>query len=372
MTPKVVAPLALVFALSGPAARAEGGPSAARPAREVRLAAVLLWPPPQGAASGGSGRKKAKVHPPRTNSPGGEDLRPRAETESTASLEAEVFGPGGGDGPTTVRRRPPLLEEDDDDRSSTVLPAAIAPHLVSVGLGVSMVGRSFGFDAPLQAENTFPRPGVSASFETYPVVYFRPRSWLAGLGVGATFEHEIGSAEIGQADGATLGFPVSEGRWSIDLRYALSFRDRFVLVPRVGYGHSGFDVERRTETTAPSMCTGTSTQVCLPDVQVSHVTVGVEGRLSVAPAWALTAGAALLPAFGVGRGRGQLGAESAVSAFGTSVDLGVGWQITPWLIARAVVPVTHYSYSFSAPTVMYKSASETTYGLTVGATVFTM
>ena len=95
------------------------------------------------------------------------------------------------------------------------------------------------------------------------------------------------------------------------MRYAFAFRDRFRVVPMLGYGRSGYDLERRGQP-APSSCVATTTQVCLPDVQVSHLTIGFDARaeglfwcaaqggfgIQTAPALARTA-AALLRGLGV-------------------------------------------------------------------------
>jgi len=98
---------------------------------------------------------------------------------------------------------------------------------------------------------------------------------------------------------------VTERRWSIDVRYALPLGERFLLVPLVGYGHSGYDLARGAQP-PPSTCMATSTQVCLPDVQLSHVTLGLDARFAFTPSLAASLAAAYLPGFGLGRGTGQL------------------------------------------------------------------
>lgn len=321
-----------------------------------------FWEPPE------STRKKKKPRPRATQIRRAEA---QAKAESTASLEEEVFGDDGDTrdrGPAgSVRRTPPDDDDDDDERPSAL--TVIAPHLVSFGLGLSMVGRSFGFNTQLQSENSFPRAGMAAALEAFPLL--RLGGVISHFGVGASFEREIGSAAVEQTDGGSLGYPVSEGRWSVDLRYAFLFGQRFVLMPLVGFGHSGFDVQRRTETTVPSMCTAMTTQVCLPDVAVSHMTVGASGRFAMTPQWGLSVGLAVLPAFGVSRARGGLGVEGAPSALGYAAEVAVAWQLLDWLSLRAALPVTRYGYSWSGPMAPYSSASETYYSLVVGAAVFT-
>jgi hypothetical protein len=292
--------------------------------------------------------------------------------KSTEALEREVFG---ADADASVQRRAPSGDDEGDEAADAAggwgvaaLPV-IAPHLVSLGVGTSLMGRSFQFNAPLQPESTFPRGGVVVDLESFPLLW-ASNKWIARLGLGGSFGTELGSVGVPQADGATLSYPVSARRWSFDLRYALPLGPRFVLVARTGYGHSGYDLKRRAQP-APSTCASNSTQVCLPDVQLSHVTLGVDARVALTPALGLSLGAAFLPGFGLGRGMGQLGAESDASARGYSGELAVTWRLMTWLALRAALPVTHYGYQFSSRAVSYTSASETYYGGIVGATVFT-
>jgi hypothetical protein len=357
------------------------------------LAAAPLWAPPSSSSSGvtpaGLGSpapRRARKRPPAAvpverAAPSERAAAAAPRKGSTEALEAEVFG---NEAPATpqARRAPPARardeqeesddEEDDDGerrgRGAPIdLPPVITPHLIAFGLGPSLMGRSFSYDAPLQPESSFPRGGVAATLESYPLL--RARGWFARFGVGASFGTEIGDAGIGQADGGTLSYKVSERRWEIDLRYALPLAQRFLLVPRFGYGRSSYDLDRRVQP-APSACTPTNMQVCLPDVSVSHVALGFDARFAAKPWLAVTLGAALLPAFGVARGMGQLGAEAAPSAIGFSTELGVSWQLLDWLAVRAAVPMVRYSYAFSAPALTYKAASETYYGISAGAVVF--
>jgi hypothetical protein len=306
---------------------------------------------------------------------------PRPRANSTEALEAQVFGE---DATPQVRKAPARpqtssssddddddSDQDDDARSAggaaTALPAVIAPHLIAFGLGTSLMGRSFSFDAPLQPESSFPRGGLVVALESFPLL--RVRGWFARFGLGGSFGTEIGSSGVAQPDGATLSYPVSERRWEIDLRYAVPLGQRF-LVPRFGYGQSSYDLARRGQQPAPSACAANSTQVCIPDVAVSHLALGFEARFAATGRLGLSLAAAFLPAFGVGRGMGQLGVESAASARGFSGELAASWQLLDWLALRAALPLVSYSYRFSGRGLSYTSASEAYYGVTAGAVVF--
>jgi hypothetical protein len=382
-----VVPAALALALA-----AVSGAQANRPAasagRPVALAA--LWAPPAGAT------RRARRRPP---APAGR-AAPTPNGKSTEALEQEVFG---GEATPQVRRAPARPKHDssrdndndndgdgdgdgdgdaradgegDDDpdgggargdrHALGSLAPVVAPHLVAFSLGTSLIGRSFSFDGPQQPDSGF-REGLVAAVESFPLL--AARRWFARLGVGASFGTEVGSAGMTQPDGGTLSYPVTERRWALDVRYALPFGPRFLLVPRFGYGHSSYDLGRRAQP-APSTCTATSTLVCVPDVEVAHLTIGADARFAITPALAISLGAAFLPAFGVGRGMGQLAVESPASARGFSADLAVTWQILDWLALRAALPVERYGYQFDRRPLSYTSASETYYGLVAGAVVF--
>jgi hypothetical protein len=383
--------LALTSGAPGPSAHAVDAASA----RPRVLATAPLWPPPSGASPRHGRRHVPGLAPAPAPTPASTpglapaDRRTGGATrgKSTEALEAEVFGSE----PTPQVRRTPARDDDqrsgargqnddtddddtDDDQRSARggraladLPPVIAPRVMAFGLGTSLMGRSFSFDAPLQPESNFPRAGLLAQLESFPLL--ATRGWFARLGAGASFGTEIGSTGVGQPDGGTLSYPVSQRRWDLDLRYAIPVTARFLVVPRFGYGRSSYNLDRRAHP-APSTCAATSTQVCLPDVQVSHVALGFDARFAATPRLAIGLGAAFLPAFGVGRGMGQIGVESDTSASGLSGDLSVTWQLLDWLALRGSIPLVHYSYQFSGRTLAYHSASETYYGLTAGAVVF--
>ncbi len=365
----------------------------AAPALSAMLVvAAGLWAPPSSSSGGATPAGIVTPAPRRARKrptpPPGERAAPPPRKGSTEALEAEVFGEetapqarrsAPAPGPAARRQSHDEDEDsgdgdDDEDQRGRAAPInlapVIAPHLIAFGLGTSLMGRSFSYDAPLQPESSFPRGGVVAALEAYPLL--SARGWYARLGVGASFGTELGDATgAAQADGGTLSYKVSERRWELDVRYALPLHQRFLLVPRLGYGRSSYDLDRHPQP-SPSTCTSatTMTQVCLPDVGVSHVALGFDARFAATPRLGLSLGAAFLPAFGVARGMGQLGAEAAPSAIGFSTEIAASFQLLDWLALRAGLPVVRYSYTFSAPTVSYKAASEMYYGFTAGAVVF--
>jgi len=340
----------------------------ARPAY-AEVAPATLWQPPE--APGAKGAPPAAAPAPRKHRTPAKREPAAAAKKSTDALEAEVFG----NEPTTTVRRPPADDDDDDEnrgsprtRATGNLPAVIAPHTVAFALGTSVMSRTFSFNAPLQGDAGAPRAGIAAALEAFPLLSL-DNVRLGRIGIGASFETEIGNAGIGQPDNGTLIYPFTETRWGIDLRYAIPIGARFLLLPRLGYGHVSYDLERRNQP-APSLCATTSTQVCLPDVQLSHLIAALDARLALTPSVGLSLALEYLPGFGLGNGAGQLGSESDAAVQGVAGTLAASWQLLDWLALRASLPLTHYSYTFNRRPLAYTSASETYYGLVVGATVF--
>ncbi len=336
-----------------------------------------LWQPPEATGAKTQTPAATATPPPRKHraAPTKRDATGTAN-KSTEALEAEVFGADAESSTPTVRR-PPADDGRDGEtyggartRATGNLPAVVAPHVIAFALGTSLMSRNFHFNpgAPLQGDTGAPRAGLTAALEAFPLLSLDNR-WLARIGVGASLSSEVGNAGIGQPDNGTLIYPFTETRWGFDLRYAIPLGERFLVLPRFGYGHVGYDLERRGQP-APSLCTTTSTQVCLPDVQLSHLTLAVDARLAIIPSVGLSLGLEYLPGFGLGRGAGQLGNESDASVQGMAATLAASWQLLDWLALRASVPLTHVSYTFSRRPLAYTSASETYYGVIVGATVF--
>lgn len=370
-------------------------PSATPPVGASLLAAGTLWQKPETAPPEPSGTGEPKAprepkKPPRKHTPAAGSTS-KGPAKSTDTLEKEVFGGGGEPAarrkPSAHKRRHVIRKDDDDesddnadddsddeaddDEGGDDLRAAsqpvIAPRLVSLGVGTALMGRSFSFNTALQKENTLPtRPGVALDLESFP--FLGAEGWLTGLGVGGSFDTEFGSAGVTQSGGGVLSYPVTEQRWSADLRYDFPLGRSFMVVPLVGFGHSSYDVQRTTQV-APSACGNTSTQVCLPDVSLSHLTAGFSARIALGSTIGVSLGAAYLLGFGIDKGAGQIGSEASASAHGYSGELALFWQLKDWLAVRAAAPLVHYSYSFTGA-VAYRSASETYYGATLGATIF--
>lgn len=349
---------------------------AAAPPAYAGVANPPLWQPPEAPGAKPQTPPATATPPPHKHRTAPAKRDPAATANrSTEALEAEVFGADAESSTPTVRR-PPADDGRDETyggartRATGNLPAVVAPHAIALALGTSLMSRSFQFNSgsSLQGDAGAPRAGIAAAIESFPFLSLDNRQ-LGRIGFGASFATEVGNAGIGQPDNGTLIYPFTETRWGFDVRFAIPIAERFLLLPRFGYGHVGYDLERRNQP-APSLCATTSSQVCLPDVQLSHLTLGLDTRLALTPSVGLALALEYLPGFGLGAATGQLGSESNASVEGMAATLTAGWQLLDWLALRASLPLTHYSYMFSRRPLAYTSASETYYGLVVGATVF--
>jgi hypothetical protein len=73
----------------------------------------------------------------------------------------------------------------------------------------------------------------------------------------------------------------------------------------------------------------------------------------------------------VGRAPGNIASEAAATATGYHLALGATYVLTDWLAIVAEGELIHHGYSFSSPTVTYRSATETYYGAGLGLRIFT-
>jgi hypothetical protein len=287
-----------------------------------------------------------------------------------------------------VKHEPQEAQEDDEEEEEEAekengdqeqTPASfpvILPRLISFHAGVAAIGRSFEYNTPLQRETTFPRIGLALSFEAFPLIR-TSRDWWARIGVGAAFSKEIGMAALvqqnnGVTNGASVGFPVVQQRWSFDLRYALALGSRVLLVPAVGMGFNSFDLQNRTPT-APSMCANVAATAvpCLADVDTSYLEGDVHLRASVLPQIGVSLTAGYFIGIKVGKGVGQIGQERNAILSGLHAEPAANVMVTDWMAIRMAVPFIRYAYQFGGGTTgAYSSATETYYGATVGAIVF--
>jgi hypothetical protein len=292
-----------------------------------------------------------------------EMLRPRdGSRESAAQERAEI----AKDEQSTSRRG----EDDDEDDGATASLPVVRPRLVGLELDGSAMRRSFRYDGPVQGDTAFPRFGWELSLTSFPLLWTSP-GWQRMLVLAASYARETGSAGVGQTDGSTISFPVTQARWQIDGGYAFAFGERVVLTPMLGYGHTSADLQRRTPV-MPSACVPTSTQPCFADVVASDIAVQARLRVAITSDFALGLTSGYLLGFGVGDGAGQIGAEASASMSGMFAELGAVLLVNRWLAVNATIPFHRYGFSFTrspASAVPYGSATDSYYGLNAGVVV---
>jgi hypothetical protein len=319
-------------------------------------------------------RQRAPTPIVRRRVPAAED----AEEEETAG-DREEEDDAEEDKPrskrVTSKRRASRDGEEEDEGDDTETPIAsrpaVVPRLISFGLGGSAFGRRFSFNTPLQKESTFPRPGFAASLESYPLIR-AGSGWLSTLGIGADLAMEFGSAALQQAGGGpTVSFPVTERRYAFDVRYAVTVGDRVVIVPAIGLGNSTFDLKTNVPIPPSSCSAAMNTQPCIPGVRATYLMAGAHLRIAASDDIALSLSAGYQLGLAVGRGRGQVGSERTPAMSGLQFELGMNWMLKDWLGFRLAIPFIRHSFTFSGGTATYTSASETYFGGTVSALIFT-
>ena len=330
--------------------------------------------------------KKSKPRPPREEdllkSPrapaGGDAASPRPKRRPIKMDDSQEEGDEDSeegdeeddeDKPRVVKRRKRVEEEPEVEEPIALQPAVI-PRLIAFGVGTAMVRRSFSYDqATLQGDKGI-RLGYQIAVESYPFV-----TQMSGahrtLGIGAYYEKEYGDATSTMPDGSFSGYGFNQSRWGFDARYGIPIGDSFLLMPALGYGRIGADLQRTQSVTPGNCMSAGGMPPCFGDVKAAYLSADVHLRLGVSPTFALSLAGGYLLGLGVTRGADQITAEASATMKGFHVDAGAMVLIKDWLAVQAVVPFRRYSFSFGGTGLAYKSAADMYYGLMGGLVVFT-
>lgn len=279
------------------------------------------------------------------------------------------------DAPRVKRKRKRVAEEEedeeeeDDDTPMASMPSVV-PRLFSAEVGIAFIGRNFSYNTPMQKESTFPRLGATVGVETYPLLR-TSRGWVKRFGVGLSVDTEFGAAALKQPNGSSVSFPVTQRRWVGDLRYAILAGEHVVILPAVGLASGVFDLKTTGAGIAPSACNTSMTMPCLADVNTTSLSAAAHIRVALTEEVALSVGGGYIMGLSVGKAVGQIGSERTAKLAGYYFEIGGNMMLKDWLAFRAAIPFTHYGYAFSGGTATYSKASETYYGLTISALVFT-
>jgi hypothetical protein len=170
-----------------------------------------------------------------------------------------------------------------------------------------------------------------------------------------------------------MGYPLNQSRWGFDARYAIPAGDWVVIMPAVGYGHIGADLQRTTAV-APSDCTSTQGDPCFGDVSASYLSADVHIRVGLTPTVALSLSGGYFQGLGVSRGMDQITNQAPASMNGFHVDAGATMLLGDYFALQVAVPFRRYIFAFDAPTgstFTYRGATDMYYGLIAGVAVLT-
>jgi hypothetical protein len=273
-----------------------------------------------------------------------------------------------------VKKRKRVVEEEDDDVDDVIpsLPP-ILPRLINIEIGTSVQKRSFSYDLPtMQGDSSF-RIGYQIGLEAYPMMT-QPNGWFRTIGIGGSYAKEYGDAITQAMNGMFTGYPVNQGRWGFDVRYAIPAGERVVLIPALGYGNMSADL-RRMSPVAPSSCLTAETAPCFADVKTSYVSADFHIRVAATETLAVSLSGGYLLGLGVASGVDQISAQAPAEMKGFHVEAGARFMIKDWFAVYAAVPFRRYSFTFGAPsagtTIMYRAAGDTYVGATAGVALFT-
>jgi hypothetical protein len=277
------------------------------------------------------------------------------------------------DKPKVTKRRKRVVEEEEDDAAEPISSQpSVIPRLINFELGTVVMRRSFAFNqASLQKDKGI-RIGYQLALESFPLVT-QPSGWYRTLGLGVSYEKQYGDATQSGAGGLFMGYPLTQSRWGFDARYAIPAGDWVVIMPAVGYGHVGADLQRTT-TTAPSDCTVTSTDPCFGDVKASYLSADVHIRVGLTPTTALSLSGGYFQGIGVSRGMDQITNQAPASMNGFHVDAGATMLLGDYFALQVAVPFRRYVFAFDAPmgsSFTYRGATDLYYGVIAGLSVLT-
>jgi hypothetical protein len=233
---------------------------------------------------------------------------------------------------------------------------ALAPRLFALGISAGIGGRTFSYDANLQRESTAARPAGLAEIETFPL--WRREGVLRGLGASFSLGGSAGHARLQQAPSSSIELPIVHDRWSFALRHAFAPLPRLLVVPTIGLGRSRYAIDGATQT-QPSLCTNTSTDICLASVHLTNASVGAETRVAASRAVGLRAGAQFLAGLKLGDGPGELASEARTNTLGLEVNAGGSYSLGESFALTATLSWIMLRHRFSSASLSYQTATET-------------
>jgi len=367
-----------------PAARGGTDSSACAPSLKI---AAGLWAPkksakPRPPRDDNDAREEELLKPARAPAGGGDSgsRRRRPIKMDDSAEEGDDEGAEEGDDeddedrPKVVKKRKRVVEEEDEEAEPIASQPSVIPRLFNFQLGGAMIRRSFAYDVGTQQGDKGVRLGYALALESFPLVT-QPSGWYRTLGIGVEYEKQYGDATYNEPmTGMFNGYSFSQSRLAFDARFAIPAGEWVIVMPAVGYGRVGADLERTTPF-MPGTCVSTSTEPCFADVVATYVSMDLHIRVGFSPTFAMSLAGGYLIGLAVGQGADQITAGLAGGSMkGFHVELGAKALITDWLAVQATIPIRRYSIALDTPMggmATYRGATDMYYGLVAGIAVMT-
>jgi hypothetical protein len=390
--PSATVVAAMVLCLSGTSPLAARTASRGAAGSTVApLAVAGLWAPKKSSKPKPAGRgeedprEEELLRSPRAPSNGGGGgAAPRTKRRPIKMDDAAEEGEDEGDDsaddgdddedkPKVTKKRKRVADEEDESPEPIESQPSIIPRLVNVMFAPAMIRRSFSYNqASLQGDSGV-RMGGQLALEAFPLVT-QPNGWYRTIGIGAFYEKEVGNATHNAANGMFNGYPFSQSRLGFDVRFGIPAGEWVLIMPAIGYGRIGADLERGSPTTPSNCTTSSAMDPCFGDIKAAYLSADLHIRVGLTPTFAISLAGGYLQGLGVSRGMDQITAEGAASMKGFHVDAGATVFLDDWIALQAVIPFRRYAFAFqpaSGTSFTYRGATDMYYGLIAGLALFT-
>src|SRR6266498_2429467 len=338
-----------------------------------------LWAPkksakPRPARDDDDSREEELLKPRAPASGGGATSKRRRPIKMDETAGEEGEDEADEDKPKVVKRRKRVSEDEEDEAAEPIeSQPSVIPRLINVALAPSLIRRSFAFNQAALQGDAGVRLGYQLALESFPLVT-RPNGWYRTIGVGAVYEKEYGDATHNATGGMFNGYPFNQSRLGFDVRFAIPAGEWVIVMPAIGYGRVGADLQRSNPTT-PTNCTAASAMdPCFGDVNASYLSVDVHIRMGLSPTLALSLAGGYLQGLGVTKGMDQITAEGNAAMKGFHVEGGPTLFLSDWVALQANATFRRYGYAFTPTTgtsFTYRSAADMYYGVIAGLALFT-
>ena len=184
------------------------------------------------------------------------------------------------DKPKVVKRRKRVAEEEEEDVAEPISSQpSIIPRLINFEIGDGGDATLFAFNAATQQKRQGRPDGLSARARELPAGVAAERL-VSDARHRRLVREAIRRRDPQRGDDRTVhGLPASTRAAGASTR-ATRFRraNGSSMMPAVGYGRIGADLERTTPT-VPGMCTSTSAAPCFADINATYLSADLHIRV---------------------------------------------------------------------------------------------